>query len=237
VAASPGSVQVPTVVPRRRPTWLAGAAGLLLVVAAVVVVSLVFGGGDGDGGAGGNQVVEGSVVEGGAVVEASMQLQEGQMLRVRVEPTDDLDTDPVIAVDDQLADDYATTVLEHFPDLFASGATVSDVRDQIFADGSDHFDSGDGVEALRDTWVYGFDYGSSGSPDADWFIVAADGTYQLVVGSYSGDGDVRVIIEVWDETVDFASQADELFEGDLLSDEFFTEAAFYEDDAPYEPGS
>lgn len=234
--APPGSVHVPTVVPPRRPTWLLAIGGVLLVVAAVVVVWLVFGDDDDGGGANSDQVVEGPVAEGGAAVATSIRLKEGQMVRMRVEPSEDLDTDPVIALDDQLADEYSANVLEHFPDLFESDATIDDVRDQIFADGSDHFDSGDAVELLQDTWVYGFDYGSSGSPDADWFIVAADGTYQIVVGSYSGDGDVRLIVEVWDETIDFATQADELFEGDLLAGEFFTEAAFFEDDTPYQPG-
>jgi hypothetical protein len=204
-------------------------AAALLVAGAVAVVLLA--GGDDGGSTYG--VTEDTLVDDESFVTRSFQLDEGEAIRIRVEPEGDLDTNPGVVVNESTAEAIADVLGEEFEDEFTDASSTGEMMDELFTD-SDVFSDSDAADEFEDMFVYQtFDYGVEGEPDSDWVLAPVSGTYQLVVTAYDGDGEFRVIVEKYDDVV---AIDDDLFSDDgPLSEDFFTDDDFYSDSRSYEP--
>jgi hypothetical protein len=232
VAGPPGAGG-PVTTPKQKGKGVLIAAAVVAAIVVVGAVVLVLSSGGDDGGSGTFGVSEDTLDSDTAYVTRSFTLDQGEAIRIRVEPDRGLDTAPGVVVDQDTAEAIAEVLGEEFQDQFSDGADTDEILDEVFTD-SDVFSDSDAASDLEDLLVYQtFDIGAEGEPDADWVVAPVDGTYQLVVTSYEGDGDVRIVTEKYDEVLSIDS---ELFSDDgPFSERFFTDEDFYSDDRSYDP--
>jgi hypothetical protein len=198
------------------------------------------GGGGGGGSSAGSEETTGDLTEDGAYLSIDVTLQQGQAFRFRVEPGPDLDSELFLAVDAGTALDIATEIFPAYQaveeDLMSNPQELADL---LFESGTEAFRPGPVQDTFADSSVISMnDPGFEGEPDADFFVALASGTYTVVAQSYGGDGPARLIVEVWDDTVDVAqlvalmeTDADAFF--DAIP--WFQDPVFFEDETPYQP--
>jgi len=220
---------------KRRSYWVVG--GLVAVVALVIAGLVVISGDDdkGGGSTSSGPVMSGPVTEDDAVLVKGLDLEAGDVMRVRVEPSGDVDAMIVVAMDDSVADAWVEWARTNLPDVFDSSQTAEDVHNFFFTPGEEIWDSGAAGAAVEGMQAFVIDSGYEGEIDAMFLPVVTAGTYTVVVGSLSGDGTARTIVQVWDEQVDPVADAEQIYWQEPFDDEFFTETAFYEDSEPYTP--
>lgn len=213
--------------PKRR-TWLYVALGIAgaVIVAGVGVAALAGGGGSTSGT--GVRSIE--LDSDDAYETHTLDLDVGDVVRVRLEPSRRLDSRAIVLVDRDVAEAAAEVVAERFSD----GTDVDEVYDENFSDVDDVITGGDAEGRFEDAAVYWvIDTAERGDFDADAFVALAEGTYTLVITSFDNDsnGDVRMIVEEDDRGFD--PEDDDLDEA--FDNRFGTERAFYEDDDEYTP--
>jgi hypothetical protein len=169
------------------------------------------------------------------VLRTDQDLSAGQVMRIRVEPADDVDAMIVVAMSPATAEQWVSWARANLPDVFSESQTDDEIHDFFFSAGSDVWNSGDGHDAVAGMDVLTIDTAYEGEVEAMYLPVVADGSYRVIVGSYGGDGDARAIVQVWDDTVDPVADAEAIYWQEDFDDEFFTETAFYDDSAPYTP--
>lgn len=230
----------------RRPA--AGRSRLVPVVAALgvgVVVTGVFVALFRDRSATDLGTVEADLTRRGAFA-MELELDAADMVRIRVEPDEELDVELAVVVPrtvatesaETMAADHVAELVEVFPELADDDGTAPArldrrrVRAVVFPDAATVFAIGS--DARRDhgdqfavVWA---DDLFAGRPEAVSFVARSAGTYTVVVSAVKGTGPIRVIAERAGESYDREALFDpEVFEGDP----FFTDETFYDAAQPY----
>lgn len=180
------------------------------------------------------QVLEGPVSADGAVLVATFDLTAGQVVRVRMEPSAEIDAMVIVAIDSATADSWGAWGAANLG-VYA-GMTPAAVRDALVSPGEDAWTEGAAGDAVRGKWVLlGFDANWLGEYEAGFLPAMATGRYTVVLGAYEGSGTARAVLQVWDGTLDPVADAEQVFALEPFDDPFFTEPAFYDATTPYQP--
>jgi hypothetical protein len=208
--------------------WIIPVAAVLAVG---VLLFIVVGRGDSETSGGKFGESEGELTEDEPVYTRTISLKQGEAVRIRVEPSRRLDTKFAILVSKDVADEYADGFFNVIEDdgLFSD---VDQLSDEFFTDANDLITDDDAYDDLVAVQVS--DTGGEGGPDADFMPAFADGNYTIaVISNGDPDGDVRVIVEKYDDTVNFDdgfSDLDRFFS----DEEFFTDEGFFSDEDDFE---
>lgn len=215
-------------VPKRRTGLLIG-LGVAAVVVAAGVAIVALGGGDSAGGTG---VREFELETDDSYVVHTLELDAGDIVRVRVEPSRRLDTATYVLVDRDLAESTSEVLAEDYADLFTDDP--DDVYDDLFTDADDSLTDGDAEGEFDDRVVFSvIDTEFEGDPDADLIVAFESGTYTMVIQSADNEsnGEVRLIVEKSEDR--FEVGTDDL--ADVFDNRFGTEDSFFSDDDEYTP--
>lgn len=200
------------------------AVGLAVAAAVIIGIVLLVGGGGGGGDFGTN---EGELTRAEPVQRFDIELDKGEAFRARAIPRDQgLDLVITLAVDADAAEETIETIF------------LSDDFDDIFSDAFDIFSSDfSDLEELpferNEVFSLGdFDRGASGDAEFVAFLAPVSGTYSMLVSDFSGDrGEFELVVEKWDQTIEFEGSDDFLDEfEDLGREDFFaSDAPFFDD--------
>ncbi len=209
--------------------------GLYIGIAAAAAVVVVGGAlllGGGDGGSGGTGVFEFELAEDESFHTQTLRLEQGEAVRIRVEPSRRLDAVVTLLIDEDTARNESTVIAEELEDVF-SDDDPDNIFDQYYSDARSVFTDGDARREFRDMIVsYRFDSGFEGEPDSNAFVSFVDAEYTIVVTSVgsASNGDVRMVIEKFDERYEIGDDLDNFFD-----QRYFRDRDFFTDDAPFTP--
>lgn len=180
------------------------------------------------------QVLEGPVSADGEVLVATFDLTAGQAVRVRMEPSAEVDAMVIVAIDSTTADGWGAWGAANLSVYV--GMTPTEVRDALVSPGEEAWTVGAAGDAVRGKWLLlGFDANWTGEYEAGFLPAMVTGRYTIVMGSYEGAGTARAVLQVWDGLLDPVADAEQVYALEPFDDPFFSEPAFYEDAAPYQP--
>ena len=197
----------------------------ILPIAAVAVVGggLFFLLGRGDDKSEAFGAVQATLSKSTPIYSTTYTLKRGESVRFRVEPIDsDLDVKAVWLADDDTTSSFADALYEVISDE-AFVSDVDEVSDLLFTDGRS-------LTSDRDTPIRTMtalqvsDSGYEGEIEADLFLALTDGTFTFaVLGVDNGRGDIRAIVQKFDDNVEIGSFSD--------LDSFFSDEPFFTDDS------